>query len=209
MTKIPKEVYHVMLGGREKLFDIRPHHASPLFESFGTYGDDGAYTPRVPLPRGMTPSEWRHFDCRIYTCRNIIWEYTPGGSRAAESELGSHVNFEHMHMIGDSTYSHRFGSCMSCWKSKARRFDDADITPFPSQVGIDNPNLPRLGRCGCTICNKCVMQLEKRCGDLDAFSCPYCGNLKCFFKEIKIWSIGHEVFMEEANRRRKGSANVN
>jgi hypothetical protein len=51
--------------------------------------------------------------------------------------------------------------------------------------------------------------LEQRCGNADACPCPYCGNLECFFKEIKIWSIGHEVFMEEVARRRAAKANVN
>jgi hypothetical protein len=98
---------------------------------------------------------------------------------------------------------------MSCWKTKARKFDDPNLTPFPSQVGIDDPNLPRLGRCGCTICNNCVMQSEKCYGGADAFPCPYCGNLKCFFKEIKIWSIGNEVFMKEVNRRSNAGDKVN
>jgi hypothetical protein len=99
---------------------------------------------------------------------------------------------------------------MACWKTQGRKFDDINITSFPSQVGLDDPNLPCLGRCGCTICHNCVRLLEQRCGDADACpSCPYCGNLKCFFKEIQVWSIGHEVFMEEVARRRAAEARVN
>jgi hypothetical protein len=112
-------------------------------------------------------------------------------------------------MIGDSTYSHRYGSCMKCWNTKAHRFDDPNLTRFPSEVGINDPKLPRLGRCGCTVCNSCVMQLEKCYGGADAFPCPYCGNLKCFLKEIKTWSIGHEVFIRETSRRRNLGDNVN
>jgi hypothetical protein len=113
-----------------------------------------------------------------------------------------------MHMIGDNTYSHRFASCLACWKTKARKFDDADKTPFPSEVGLDDPNLPRLGRCGCTICNDCVRLLEQRRGNEASCPCPYCGNLRCFFKEIKIWSVGHEVFMKEAARISKEGADA-
>ncbi len=172
---------------------------------------NGTYTQRLPLPRGMTPLlDWGQYDCRIYTGCILLWEYTPCGTRTLATKPGPQVHFEHMHMIGDNNYSHRFGSCMACWKTQARKFDDTNITSFPSQVGLDDPNLPRLGRCGCTICNNCVRLLEQRRGDADACpSCPYCGNLKCFFKEIQIWSIGHEVFMEEVARRRATEACVN
>jgi hypothetical protein len=193
----------------KNLLDLRPHNGGPLFETVGTYDVNGAYTQRLPIPRGMTPLDWGQYDCRIYTCRILLWEYTPGGTRHLATKPGTQVHFEHMHMIGDNDYSHRFGSCMACWKTQARKFDDTNITSFPSQVGLDDPNLPRLGRCGCTICNNCVRLLEQRCGNADACPCPYCGNLGCFFKEIKIWSIGHEVFMEEVARRRAAKANVN
>jgi hypothetical protein len=97
---------------------------------------------------------------------------------------------------------------MACWKTVPQKFDDSNLTPFPSQASLEDPNLPCLGRCGCTICNNCVRLLEQRCGGADACSCPYCGNLECFFKEIKIWSIGHEVFLEEVAPRSVADARV-
>jgi hypothetical protein len=210
MSAIPNEVLQVLIGDRKKLFNLRPHNACPLFDSVATYDVNGNFSRRVPLPRGMTPSEWRKYDCRTYTCRSIIWEYTPCGLRSVGAIRGPKVDFEHMHMIGDNAYSQRFGSCLACWKTKKRQFDDADKTPFPSEVGLDNPNLPRLGRCGCTICNNCVRLLELRRGNEESCPCPYCGNQQCFFKEIKIWSIGHEVFLKEAKRiSDEGGANAN
>jgi hypothetical protein len=74
---------------------------------------------------------------------------------------------------------------MACWKTEARKFDDTNITSFPSQVGLDDPNLPRLGRCGCTICNNCVRLLEQRRGDADACPCPYCGNINVFSRRLR------------------------
>ena len=84
----------------------------------------------------------------------LIWEFTPNG-KALKQRMVLKLTVR----TADATYW-SFGSCNSCWKRGTVNFTDSKKTGHPLLVGVDNPTLPRLGRCGCVICNECVLQLE-------------------------------------------------
>jgi hypothetical protein len=154
-----------------------------------------------PLPRKITQEDWTRYKCRVYTCCKIRWEYAPGGRRLPDGEDRPKVKFMHLHFIGDDSFDHRFASCLCCWKTGIRKFNDEEVTPYPSNCAIDNPRLPCLGPCGCTVCNSCVLAMECELGVMAEYPCPNCGNSRCFFKEIKIWPVSHGVFMKHASLR--------
>ena len=93
-------------------------------------------------------------------------------------------------------------------KTGLRRFDDVNMTPYPSNCSIDDPRLPPLGRCDCNVCNSCVLAMERKLGEMVEYPCPNCGNGACFFKEIKIWPVSHEVFMKNASCQRQKEETV-
>ncbi len=59
----------------------------------------------------------------------------------------------------------------------------------------DEPNLARLGRCGCVCCNNCVRQIEEHQSNKKEsyVHCPYCGNPECYSKNLRIWLVSKEV----------------
>jgi hypothetical protein len=188
-----------------QLMNIKPHGRAPKFGPIGAFNPDGrwSFVPR-PLPRALTQRDWNRFKCRVYTCRIISWEWTPGGIRQpglSEKELRSeYMRSEFSH---DNSLEKRFGSCLCCWKTGLRKFDDAEVTPYPTLCTLDDPRPPRLGRCGCTVCNGCVLAMERQLGDREEYPCPNCGNFACFMKEVKTWPISHEVFMKYATFMRE------
>jgi hypothetical protein len=182
---------------------LQPHGKRPYFGAIGSLDGEGKWSHFSPLPRKMNDSDWTKFKCETYTCRNISWEYAPGGRRHPIGEEELRLKFMKIKFIKGNSLDGRFGSCMCCWKTGIRKFNDAEVTPYPSNCAIDDPRLPRLGMCGCTICNSCVLALERRLGDRTEYPCPYCGNSGCFTKEIKVWPISHEVFMKHFSRLRE------
>jgi hypothetical protein len=68
-------------------------------------------------------------------------KYASGGRRLPVREDGPKVKFMHLHFIGDNSIDHRFASCLCCWKTGVRKFDDAEVTPYPSDCAIDKPRL--------------------------------------------------------------------
>ena len=118
-----------------------------------------------------------------------IWEFTPNG-RALVERMVLKIAFR----PAEATYW-SFGSCNSCWKWGRRNFTDNAITGHPLSVPSDDPTLPRLGRCGCVVCNECIMELEMNKANSDKMEvhCPYCRNEECFCKHMRIWVVSKEV----------------
>ena len=119
----------------------------------------------------------------------IIWEFTPNGSSLTNRMV---LNME-TKQTEATNWS--FGSCNSCWKRKRRNFTNTVITGHPLRLPADTLSLPRLGRCGCVVCNECVMEIEMHPNNHQKMSvhCPYCGNEDCFSKHMRIWLISNEV----------------
>jgi hypothetical protein len=175
---------------------------TPFFGPLGSFFGNGKWTISKPLPYWkITQAGWNRFKCRVYTCRNIGWEYAPGGRRIPVDVDRVTIKFMHLHFIGDNSLDQRFASYLCCWKTGSHRFNDVEGTPYPSNCAIDDPRLPRLGRCGCTACNSCVLEMERKLGEMAEYPCHNCGNTSCFFKELKIWPVSHKVFLKNSSHR--------
>ena len=202
------DFWKVVLTETRDVMTLRPHSITPKQEPIGGFGDDGNFVMRSIVPANMTQADWDRNGCTLYTLRAILWEHTPNGKRVANAGIGSSFKVEHLHFVGDNEFTNRFGSCMCCFRDSRghniRVFGDPDITRHPCRVALADPRPARLGRCGCTICNGCVLEMEELFKDkkLSSFPCPYCGDDYSFFLELKIWPISNLVFLREAKTSR-------
>jgi len=177
-----KAVYHYWMTASPSNY---PPNLHPRVQS-----KDGAVYKRDFAPLiGIDHKDYKKFNARDAKFVEIIWEFTPNG-RALNKRMVLKIVMRN----ADSTYW-SFGSCNSCWKRARRNFTDNVITGHPLRVPSDDPSLPRLGRCGCVVCNGCVMELEMNKENIDKMEvhCPYCGNEQCFSKHMRIWLVSKEV----------------
>jgi hypothetical protein len=145
MADTPGDFWKEFLNKWPDLQKICPHNMTPFFEPLGLFVVNGKCNFSKPLPRKIAQADWNMLKCRVYTCRNIGWEYAPGGRRIPAGDDGVPIKFMQLHFIGDNSPDQRFASCLCFWKTRSRRFDDAEVTPYPSNCAIDDPRLPRLG----------------------------------------------------------------
>ena len=153
---------------------------------------EGRASRRDYLPaKGITQEHYRIFGACDAKYLEIVWEFTPNGTRARNPIiLGTK-------RVGSDTYW-SFGSCNACWRLSKRDFTDTDRTKHPLRTTVDNPDLPRMGRCGCICCNQCIRELELHAANRGEcyVHCPYCGNKACFSKNLRIWVVSREVKRE-------------
>jgi hypothetical protein len=144
---------------------------------------------------GITVKEYMHFHACDVKFVEIIWEFTQNGCRLKEQMV---IKVERK-----NTPIWSFGSCNSCWKQVRRDFTNTQKTNHPLEAVVDDPSLPRLGRCGCVVCNECVMKLENHNNNKDEMNvhCPYCGNKDCFSKHMRIWLVSAEVDNQKYNNK--------
>jgi hypothetical protein len=179
---IIKDVYHYWLNAIPSNY---PPNLHSRVES-----KDGAIYKRDYQPAiGIGKEDYRRFNACDTKYVEIIWEFTPNGY-ALHDRMVLQLTMKER----EATYW-SFGSCNACWKQKRRDFSNNAITRHPLRVQADNPSLPRLGRCGCVVCNKCVMEIEMHENNRDKMDvhCPYCGNEDCFSKHMRIWVVSNEV----------------
>ena len=150
---------------------------------------DGAIVQRDFKPVvGIGYEDYKKYNACDAKYVELLWEFTPNGVELKKRMI---VKVE---MRTIQTYW-SFGSCNSCWKRGRRNFTDITTTRHPLSVPADNPSTPRLGRCGCVVCNECVLEIEmnpNNSGQMDVH-CPYCGNKECFSKHMRIWLVSMEV----------------
>jgi hypothetical protein len=152
---------------------------------------DGRLVQRDHHPAiGIDKAEYIKYSACDGKYVETLWEFTPDG-RALRKRMILQIKHKN-----ESYWS--FGSCHSCWKEKKRNFTDRDLTPHPMKAQVDDENLPRLGQCGCIVCNECVMKVELHETNKTKMwvHCPYCGNQDCFSKHMRIWLVSWEVSEE-------------
>jgi hypothetical protein len=138
---------------------------------------------------------------------SYFWELTLNDSRPPE---GGHMVLMEKH-ADPKHIKFSFGSCACCWKHGLRDFTDPQRTPHPfrvlrdfndpegprhsSLIGLDDPDLPRLGSCGCVCCNHCVRQVEMHPSNLseESVHCPYCAHPYSFTKNLRVWVVSKQV----------------
>ena len=151
---------------------------------------DGAVNQRDKKPlKGVGLKEYKKFKACDTKYVETIWEFTPNG-HALKKRMVLKIDLR----TAEATYW-SFASCHSCWKQGRRNFADISITAHPLRVPSNDPYLARLGRCGCVVCNECVMELEMHKENRNKMDvhCPYCGNEECFSKHLRIWVVSEEV----------------
>jgi len=150
---------------------------------------EGKISQRDYLPvKDISRKQYKKFGACDAKYLEIVWEFTPNGTRADKP-----IILETKRVGSDTYWS--FGSCHACWKLSKRDFTDTNRTKHPLRMPVDNPDLPRMGRCGCICCNQCVRELEMHDANKSEcyVHCPYCGNSACFSKNLRIWVVSREI----------------
>ena len=146
VEKTVTSVYHYWMDASPSNY---PPNLHPRVESKDGVVFKRDYAPLV----GIQQKDYEKFNACDAKFVEIIWEFTPNG-RALKERLVLKITFR----SAEATYW-SFGSCNSCWKRSKRNFANNVITGHPLHVPCDDPGLPRLGRCGCVVCNECIMDL--------------------------------------------------
>jgi hypothetical protein len=171
-------------------FNIGPSWFPPNYYSRAlTF--EGQLARRDWLPkRAVTKVEYAQFGACDVKFSQILWEYTPNDKLPM---AGNRMFLDVIRPpIKDVHFS--FGSCHSCWKLSRRNFSDPEKTPYLT-ANADDPNLPRLGYCGCVCCNQCVREIELHKSNLskEFVHCPYCGFEHSYSRHLRIWVISQQV----------------
>jgi hypothetical protein len=169
--------------------DVRPSKYPPnLYPRVLTVHGKISQQNYLPL-KGVTKEHYQKYEASDAKYMEILWEFTPNGKRETKPMfLGTKA-------FGSKNTYWSFGSCNSCWKLSRRNFANPSRTPHPLKSTLENPNLPRMGRCGCICCNQCIRELELHPANQNEsyVHCPYCGSHACFSKNLRIWVVSKEV----------------
>jgi hypothetical protein len=181
-TTYPKERGGVITAMKKLFYDwlsIRPSNYPPnYFPRVLTM--EGKVKQRDYLPfRAIKKEDYEKYSACDAKYVEIWWEFTPEGKQMQGERM-----FLDRRAISSKETHWSFGSCHSCWKLGRRNFTNAISSPHPMVAGHDDPNLARLGRCGCVCCNNCVRQIEDHQSNKKEsyVHCPYCGNPECYSK---------------------------
>jgi hypothetical protein len=175
-----RDIYHYWFTAEPTNY---PPNLHPRVES-----KEGSIVKRNHHPVvGIGKKEYIRYSACDAKYVETIWEFTPDGKQLSERMI---LQIKH---VNDTYWS--FGSCHCCWKENKRNFTKKSWTPHPMRVQVNNENLPRLGQCGCIVCNDCIMKIElhKKNDNNMWVHCPYCGNPDCFSKHVRIWLVSMEV----------------
>eukprot|EP00978_Attheya_sp_CCMP212_P017418 scaffold46374_cov31-Attheya_sp.AAC.1 len=128
--------------------------------------------PHNKAPMGLSQDDWTEKDYSSTKFIGLVLESGPGFKRTAHPVTGrpGNVLLMHFDMVGKDFI---FANCLKC---KARKFDDPEMS-FPLDLPIDDPTLPRLGKCGCVCCNGCIRKLIPV--NINTSGNPYRGYIPC------------------------------
>jgi hypothetical protein len=138
--------------------------------------------PHQKAPYGMTKEIWNAKGCSFGKFYGYIKEKTTGGKRIWTSATDGHPTIAIFH--ADYTgVDFVFANCRSCL---GKDFSGEYKTGADEGMDIDDPNTPRLGRCGCVCCTECVLRMPEEEGWV---GCPACGSAKFQHKNEIFWII--------------------
>ena len=146
--------------------------------------------PHEKMPYGVSKEEW---DQKGYSSTKfvaLVIESGPGFVRRTNPLTGRPGNILLMHfdMMGKE---YVFANCLSC---RDQQFGDPKF-PFPIDCPIDGPNQPRLGKCGCVVCNRCVRNNiphnvnESSNPNKGWIGCPYCKATRSHCTDVHAWIV--------------------
>jgi hypothetical protein len=174
----------------DRIVNATPHHFPPNCGYKMVRKIEGDMVKLAGPLQPMNNEAWSKYRCDTVDYVMIMVEVTPGGKRDLRKEDGKPRTMTLKQGHGD-LWKYRFAKCMLCWKIGNRHFGDPTICPFPYDVSVNHPAIPRLGVCGCVICNGCIADAKDN-KEEKVTPCPYCGRGDSFFREIKIWPISKE-----------------
>ena len=174
-----------------RLVEAHPHHFPPNCGSPVVKKIDGRMKRITGPIQSMNNETWAKYKCDTVDYTMILIEVTPNGKRVTKSD-GKPLTMSIKHGHGDN-WKHCFGKCMLCWRLDLLNFGRPDICPFPYTVDVDHPTLPRLGVCGCVICNQCITNTMG--SNQSKTDCPYCAWEDSFYRGVRMWPVssGHKI----------------
>ena len=145
-------------------------------------------SPHNKAPYGTSKQEWTENGYSCTTFYGLIIESGPNFKRLKDKKTNRNKGILKMHFDGIGK-DYIFSNCLAC---KKRNFADPTF-PFPLDLDIDDPKLPRLGKCGCVCCNGCVQKLIANSAidvtnpDRGYIKCPNCAFKRSHMADTHAW----------------------
>lgn len=143
------------------------------------------YRPHVFPPNvddgPMSQAVWNEYGCCDFDVSMILVCKSVGNVSPFKMEVESKL------YQPEKGYNHVFGNCLNCWKKKDRNFTmlSNESTRF---------DLPRVGRCGCIVCDGCISKkLEDTLNQESSIPCPNCELEVCFFRDVSILALNKSI----------------
>lgn len=145
--------------------------------------------PHSMAPKGMTKEWWDEKQLSYETYLGYIQEKTERGVRIIER--GGRPTIDRMH-LDDAGVNFVFANCLHCTRQDFTGNFKSGMDPG---IKENDPNTPRLGRCGCVCCTRCVLVSERTNRGWDGWiACPACGYKKSQHQDEIFWIVNAEFF---------------
>ena len=139
----------------------------------------------------MNADKWKSDGLCSETYNGYIQERTLAGARIPNKSNGGCPTVQHMHLDAKGV-DYVFANCRHCMN---HNFTGGFKTGMDPGVMVDDLDSPRLGRCGCVCCTKCVLVvMSTNRGWGEWVSCPACGHAKFQHSKEIFWIMNAQTF---------------
>jgi hypothetical protein len=145
--------------------------------------------PHNRAPTGMTKEWWEKEQLSSETYLGYIKEKTDRGVRIMG--VGGRPTIDQMHM-DEAGVDFVFANCQHCTRQDFTGNFKSGMDPG---IAVDDPDTPRLGRCGCVCCTRCVLVSESTNRGWNKWiACPACGYKKSQYEDEIFWIVNADFF---------------
>jgi hypothetical protein len=147
--------------------------------------------PHQKAPYGMSQETWKIKQLASATFHGYIQEKTVNGARIENVTNGNRPTVDGMHFDAEGV-DYVFANCRKC---TLKNFTGNYKTGMDPGVKADDPDTPRLGRCGCVCCTECylVSKSMNQNGN-DWIACPACHFEKAQNKNEIFWILNGSFY---------------